>query len=162
MSELLRTAWVDVQAPRAGFVATLTMTAVAASADLTGEPGGVGPAIATNTQQSGLGISARPSAAVSGSVTSTPAEPEKPGFLGHYVMVFADGADAGVIFGPLVANVTGANAPALATQGGAGTAGACFRIPAGQAIKYLLHGDDRFVGFVGSGNGTLRIAQASR
>lgn len=90
------------------------------------------------------------------------------GAVGHYITVFADTADVGLIFGPSLASVTAGNAPALASNGSVtsgvytpGT-GTCHRIPAGQERRFqLLMGQDRFMGFVGSAAGQMRVYQSS-
>jgi hypothetical protein len=165
MSDLILNLALEFRAPLVGQIAALAVTNAAATADLSGEPGAAGASAsipAINSQQATNVLPVKPSAAVSGSSTSTPAELPKPGFVGHFCTFFADGADVGVVFGPTLASVNGGNAPNLATQGNAGTAGACFRIPSGQALRFAVLGDHRFLGFVGSGNGTLRIAISSR
>lgn len=79
------------------------------------------------------------------------------GAMGKIVVIYADGADLGVITGPTQASVTTSNAPALATTG-VNTPGVCFRIQAGtyQAFE-LSAGMDNWLGFVASGSGTMRI-----
>ena len=92
------------------------------------------------------------------------------GVVGNYLTVLSDAADSGIVLGPTLASVTGANAPVLATVGTvdvngiyAGAAGTCHRIFAGAlGLRFLPQpGQDLFMGIVGSGAGTVRIYQSS-
>jgi hypothetical protein len=90
------------------------------------------------------------------------------GVQGTRVVLYADGADVGIILGALSGDVSGANAPVLATQGtlvgGAYTsaAGTCWRIPAGTTFEFEpVLTQDFFLGFVGSTSGSLRVFQVS-
>lgn len=101
------------------------------------------------------------------------------GALGSYLTITADAADVGVIFGTASADVSGGNAPVLATVGtvpaGVYTpaAGECFVIKSGQTARFLLRPlpvggsgttapiTDQFMGFVGSGAGFMRLYQSS-
>lgn len=82
----------------------------------------------------------------------------KTGATGFYVSFEADTADAGIIFGPTQASVTGGNAPNLSTTG-VNAAGACARIFAGQPPqRYQLQaGLDIWFGYVGASTGNLRV-----
>jgi hypothetical protein len=83
------------------------------------------------------------------------------GYVGHWIDIFSDGADTGLITGPTSAAVSAGNAPVLATTG-TGVAGTCMRIAAGTFRTYFITADDRFLGVVSSGTTTLRIALSSR
>ena len=92
------------------------------------------------------------------------------GVVGNELTIWTDtGADLGIIVGPTLASVTGANVPVLATVGtvnanGIYTAvtGACFRVPAASSVRFLTApGQDLFLGFVGSAAGIARIFQSS-
>ena len=114
------------------------------------------------------------------SYTASQANQAQPnGAMGSYVTITADGCDIGLIFGTASADVSGANAPVLATVGtvpaGVYTpaAGECFIIKTGQTARFLLRPlpvggsgttapiTDQFLGFVGSGAGFMRIYQSS-
>jgi hypothetical protein len=89
-------------------------------------------------------------------------QPSVAGCLNRFTEFFADGADVGVVFGAGATNaaVVGANAPALGQQG-TDTAGCCIRIPAGTYRTYIITTATRWLGYVGSANGNLRIAVSS-
>lgn len=79
------------------------------------------------------------------------------GAMGKIVIIYADGADVGVVFGPNQAAVTGGNAPSLAANG-VNVTGGCARIPNGQRRAFELSaGMDNWLGFVASASGTMRI-----
>lgn len=86
--------------------------------------------------------------------------PNAYGLIGHYITIYADGADLGVLFGATQAAVTTTNAPVFATTG-VNVAGACMRIPAGQERCFKITESDRWLGVVGSAGGTARICQSS-
>jgi hypothetical protein len=168
MSDALQNLAFDIQAPRVGQIAVQAVTTSASGIDLAA-PGasaaatGVGPVIALNAQQIGAyNMASLPSSDPSSTAPTVQALVNPPGFIGHYVEFFADGADMGVIFGPTQASVSSANVPALATTGAAGTPGTCVRIPAGTFRVFLIKGDDRWLGVVGAASGQLRISIASR
>jgi hypothetical protein len=91
-----------------------------------------------------------------------------PGVVGSYITILADTVDAGVIFGPTAASVSGANAPALASVGTV-SAGVytisgteCWRIPVNTSIRVALQQSvDLFMGYVGGTSGILRVYQSS-
>jgi len=84
------------------------------------------------------------------------------GNLGRWIDVTADGTDMGIVSGPTSASVSGVNAPVFATNGNAGTAGACRRIFAGTTEGFYALPDDRFLGVVGVGAGQIRIFPSGR
>jgi hypothetical protein len=93
------------------------------------------------------------------------ANPKSP--TDNYLAIIAD-VDVGIIFGPTLASVSGANAPVIATTGTlssnvyVGAAGTCFVLPADFGMKFLLQPAlDKFVGIVGASAGTVRIYQIS-
>jgi len=77
--------------------------------------------------------------------------------------------NVGIILGTAITDVTGANAPVLATQGTvsaagtyAGAAGTCWTILAGATVEFeAFAGQDVYLGFVGSTTGGLSIFQCS-
>jgi hypothetical protein len=79
-------------------------------------------------------------------------------------------ATVGVITGPLVTDVNGSNAPVLATQGTINAAGVygqvvgtCWQIAPGAILEFEADmTQDAFLGFVGSGTGSLLIFQCSQ
>ena len=92
------------------------------------------------------------------------------GAVDSYLTIQADGADLGIIVGAALADVTGGNAPALATVGAvtanvypvAGVAGCCLRIPTGTSVRLKLDRNrDNFLGYVASAAGTMRLYQSS-
>lgn len=162
MSNIIENLAHDIQGSRAGTVAVVAVSASASVVDLSGLPGGIGPTTAMSAQQTNPAIPTAPSSALSGPTTSVQPLINPPGFVGHWVKLVADGADVGFITGPTSASVSGANAPTLATTGGATVAGTCDRIFAGTTWQFLVKGDDRYLGVVGSAGGSLRIVQTSR
>jgi hypothetical protein len=97
-----------------------------------------------------------------GGTVQAPTTLQPQGYIGHYIDIFADGADLGIISGPANASVSGANAPVLATTGVAIAAGMCWRIPTGGRQSFFVTPDDRFLGVVASAAGTARITLSSR
>lgn len=95
---------------------------------------------------------------------------ERTGVVGHYVTIYADGVDIGVIFGVSLASVSSGGAPVLsaygvasATGGYTGATGTCHRIPAGNERRYLLQeGVDLYMGYVGASGptGAIRMYQS--
>src|SRR6185312_1446836 len=87
------------------------------------------------------------------------------GAVGSFITIFADTSDVGYILGTAKADVTGANVPALATNGAVdangvytGAAKTCARIPSGQSARFRLQvGVDNFLGFVAAGAGQIRV-----
>ena len=84
----------------------------------------------------------------------------------------AVGVTVGIIVGNVVGDVTGANAPSLAAAGAVTAAGVytsalgtCWQLIPGQPSAILefepAPTQDVFVGFIGSGNGTLLVYQCS-
>lgn len=77
-------------------------------------------------------------------------------------------ANVGLILGTLVGDVTGANAPVIATQGTlssgtyTGAVGSCWLLLAGATIELEAFAtQDVYLGFVGSTTGGLQIFQCS-
>jgi hypothetical protein len=91
---------------------------------------------------------------------STPNNP--PGALERFVEFYADGVDYGIVFGATSAAVSSSNAPSLTATGPG--AGACIRIPAGQARTYVVESDTFWLGYVpsSSSQGYLRMSVTSR
>ena len=93
------------------------------------------------------------------------------GVVGHYITIYADGVDIGIVVGLSAAAVSGGAAPNLSTHGtvsptGAyqGATGVCHRIPAGQERRYLLQDtQDLYMGYIGASGptGSMRIFQSS-
>jgi hypothetical protein len=92
--------------------------------------------------------------------------------VGTRIAIYADGAELGLITGRLITDVTGANAPVLATVvttlsaaglfTAGGNPGMCFAIPSGSYYEFEIQAAyDQFLGFVGGGSGTMRIYQCS-
>lgn len=93
------------------------------------------------------------------------ADPKSPTY--NYIAIIAD-VDVGIISGPTLASVSGANAPDISVTGSlsgntyVGAAGACFVLPAGFGMKFLAQkGLDQFLGIVGSEAGIVRMYQIS-
>ena len=91
------------------------------------------------------------------------------GLQGVRIVLQAVTATVGILLGNLQGDVTGANAPVLATTGtlssGAYTAvaGACWPILPGATIEFeAAIGQDMFLGFVGSTTGALALFQCSQ
>lgn len=94
------------------------------------------------------------------------------GAVGNELTIESDtGADLGIIFGPTLGSVTGANAPVLATVGTLNASGiytpvtgVCYRVfagPTGVARFLTAPTQDLFMGFVGSAAGVMRTYQSS-
>lgn len=128
--------------PRAGEIAVIAVSAVAGSQDLAA----VGPQGSNQNDQD-----RRPTVAA-GTVG--------PGLVGHYATFFADGADVYVCFGSASAAVTGANVPVAATNG-INAAGCAIKIVSGQSLPWKIRVQDRYIGFVASGAGQLRVYRSS-
>ena len=117
--------------PRAGQISVLAVTSSAASQDLRLLGNQTGNMGAANTQTTGA--------------------------PGHYVTFLADTEDVYVNFGVSQAAVTTANAPVIATTG-VNAASACFRIVKDTQLQVFLEaGVDNFIGYIGAGNGNLRV-----
>jgi hypothetical protein len=105
---------------------------------------------------------------------------QSPGLPGNMISIFADTTDVGLLFGPTLASVTGANVPALAAAGTVNASGIytlsgkeCWRIATGTLQRFLLgatqkkaadgtvFGGDNFLGFVSTGAGLIRVFQSS-
>jgi hypothetical protein len=106
-----------------------------------------------------------------------------PGVEQDYITIEADGQDLGIVFGPTLASVTGANVPSLTAYGSVdgngiytGVSGTCFRLfasnairvipcngptPAASALKPNVYQGDQFMGLVMGATGTVRIYQSS-
>lgn len=85
----------------------------------------------------------------------------------NYIAIIAD-VDIGIISGPTLASVSGANAPDISVTGTlssnvyVGAVGTCFVLPAGFGMKFLAQkGVDQFLGIVGSEAGIVRMYQVS-
>ena len=90
------------------------------------------------------------------------------GVLGQRVSITAITATIGIITGKVVGDVTGSNAPNLSNvctvSNGVVTmvAGACMQIPPGTTLEFIPNASqDVFLGFVGSGAGTMILYQTS-
>lgn len=83
------------------------------------------------------------------------------GMINRRMSITAVTANLGVVFGPNVGAVSNANAPNLGNTG-ANTPSCCYFIPAGQERKFFIHPDSRFIGFVGSGAGSIVMCSISR
>lgn len=91
------------------------------------------------------------------------------GAQGNRIAIYADGADIGIITSPDLAGVTLANVPALAATGAVSATGiytsaakTCWRILAGTTFEFIpTISQDRFLGFVGSASGHMRLFQIS-
>jgi hypothetical protein len=105
--------------------------------------------------------------------TTQPGGSQTSGVVGTRIAIYADGAELGLITGRLIGDVTGANAPVLATVvttlsagtglfTAGGNPGMCFAIPSGSYYEFEIQAAyDQFLGFVGGGSGTMRIYQCS-
>ena len=125
----------NILAPTAGEISNITVSAVAGSVDLTT----IGP----QTEPDGN------------------TKRRDPGMSGHYMSIYADGVDVYVLFGKDSASVTGSNAPVIATTG-SNAAGCCIKIPNGQERQLRPSvGIHRFMGYIASGNGTMRVWRSS-
>jgi hypothetical protein len=151
----------DIRAPRSTEIGVFTVT-TAQVIDLaaSGGPQVLSDQFAQNLGGGG-GVRSEANSSFGSGTVAFPAAPLA-GWVGHWVDIFADGGDIGLITGPTSASVSGGNAPVLATTGNAGTAGVCMRIPNGTYRPYLITADDRFLGVVSAGTTTLRIAKSSR
>ncbi len=85
----------------------------------------------------------------------------------NFVTIVSD-VDVAVIFGPTAASVSSGNAPVIATVGTltsgvyAAVAGTALVLYSKQPQRFLLQDQtDLFLGFVGAGNGVLRLYQSS-
>lgn len=150
-----------------------------------GVPGGI-IAITVSTTASYIELDTLfpqlPSAGVSNTVPATNSAytSQLNGACDQFISITATSATVGVVFGPTAASVTTAgslyNAPALAVvgtvSGGAYTLPAassgspgivCLPIPAGTTVRFRITSyQDKFMGFVGSGAGTLYLYQSSQ
>jgi hypothetical protein len=134
-----------ITAPIAGLVTNLATSTAAASQDLAA----VGQVTSNMRLEGSLPQSS--SGTVTGSLN---------GAIGCFVEFYADGADLGLVFGSSLAAVTGSNVPALATTG-VNTAGVCLRIPAGTYRTFYITALTRYLGYVASATGNMRIAVTS-
>jgi hypothetical protein len=99
-------------------------------------------------------------------VSSTTVSQE--GSVGAFLTVQADGADLYLVFGPTQASVTTTAAPVLLTVGTNTSGvygevlGTALKVPTGTSLRVLIqNSQDRFMGFVGGGAGTMRLYQSS-
>jgi hypothetical protein len=146
----------DIQLPRAGTVAVVSVT-TAAVIDLSGgAPAAASSNFTANTQGGGQASQAASAGGVG------PVQIQPPGYIAHYIDICTDGGDLGIISGPTAASVSGANAPVLATTGGAGTAGVCQRQFGNTIRPYYVKPDDRFLGVVSASTTIVRISLSSR
>ena len=143
----------EITAPVAGQISVIAVSGSAGSQDLAA----IGPQTGQMQNEDALPNAGSYQVAGSATVSGSPLQ----GCIGHFVEFFAETADVGILFGPTNASVTSASAPALATTG-TNTAGCCMRIPAGTYRTFYIHAPTRFVGFVGSTSGNLRISVTSR
>ena len=152
----------EIRLPRSGSVLVLAVSVVAISIDLAnaGAPATESAGFAGNLPNAGGRSEANSQTGGGGAAAPSALQPQ--GYAGHWIDIFADAADLGIISGPTLASVTGGNVPALATVGNAGTAGTCMRLASGSKTPYWVTPDDRFLGVVGAGNGFIRIALRSR
>lgn len=150
--------------PVAGSIIVQAVSTAAIVIDLsTGQVVGQSAMATGPSQPSGIGRTEAVSTSGSGTVQAiTPLNPQ--GYVGHYIDIFAEGVDLGVVGGPTNASVSGGNAPNLATAGAAGTAGVCMRIPSGTLSPYWVQPDARFLGVVATAVAAtgIRIALSSR
>jgi hypothetical protein len=110
------------------------------------------------------GVAVPQNTGVSGGETVGPFPPAR-GFLQCWIEVSIDpgGGNVGIIAGRTNAEVSGGNAPVIATTGAPGTAGNCYVIASGlPGERFFVGPDERFLGVVSSGTSTLRIHQSSR
>lgn len=150
----------EIRLPTAGQCSVKATSAVAASVDLgaAGSPPAENAAFGANIPKGGSQSVAN-STSGGGTVQAiTVNNPE--GFIGKWIDIYADAQDIGIIAGPTQASVTSGNAPVLANNDG--SAGTCFRIAAGTYRSYYVDPDRRWLGYVGAGNGQMRIAPSSR
>lgn len=132
-----------IRAPVAGKIACKAVSAVA-------DASGLDLATVGDVGSSNFGTNNRP----------TLTDGTGPGCVGHYASFYADGADVYVIFGATQAAVTGANVPVIATNGVNAT-GVAWKIAKDTFQPFKINPDTRWVGFIGSGAGQLRIAKSS-
>lgn len=162
MSDARNTVHLEVSCPRADRVAVVAVSAVAIVFDMALQGGPAGESLQYSNQSPVSYSRSEATSASGGGTVTAPAALNPRGFVGEWVDIFADGVDLGVISGQTSGAVSGANAPALATNGNAGSAGVCMRIPSGTFRPYYILPDDRFWGIVASGNGQARIVASSR
>ena len=126
----------NIMAPTAGEISNISVSAVAGSIDLTT----IGPQLEPDAK--------------------TPQRTK--GMPGHYMSIFADGADVYVLFGATQASVTGGNAPVIATTG-SNAAGCCVKSPNGQERQIRpAVGIHNWMGYIASGAGTARVWRSSQ
>jgi hypothetical protein len=92
--------------------------------------------------------------------TNATTNPGNQGLLGRFVRLRAVGATVGFIMGPTQASVTGANAPSLSATGVNATGG-CDQLSPGEWIDLNISVSTRWIGFIGSGSGTLILRPSS-
>jgi hypothetical protein len=129
------------------WISVLVVSAVAATQDLSllGQVGAPDPGLLVDiydeTQRSSIGR----------------------GLLGMWVrfrLVTATGA--GLVFGPSVGSVSGANAPVLANTGVNGATGVCDQLVVNEWQDLWVSVNTRWLGFIGSGAGTLIVRPSSK
>lgn len=91
------------------------------------------------------------------------------GAVGHFLTIFADGQDLGIIVGLTSAVVSGGAAPDLSKLGtitASGTyqsaTGTCYRVKANTSVRYRLQEEkDNYLGIVAAATGTARFYTSS-
>jgi hypothetical protein len=124
-----------VVCPRASLIASLAVSNVAASQDLS----------------------------LIDSQAKDPSDADKLGLglIGCYVTFLADGGDVYIITGPSQASVTAGNVPVVATNG-VNAVGVCWKLPANIPTPYKVTAQDRWLGYISaSGTPQLRIQRSS-
>jgi hypothetical protein len=159
----------DIRMPRAGTIGVYAIT-TATSIDLTtgGMEQGGGQSAQFNGNMPPANVAPSTANSPGGGGTVQSLSPMNPvGWVGRWIDITVDAGsgagDLGIISGPTLASVTSANAPAIATTGVPGTAGNCYRIPAGTKQSFIPRADDRYIGVVSStGTCTFRISASGR
>ncbi len=108
---------------------------------------------------------------VSSGISQAPFDRTKgddPSSMGRNYLTIECDVDLAIIFGKTAALVTGGNVPVIATVGTlsgglyTGAAGTAFVIFAKIPMRFLMEsGQDLYMGFIGSGAGTMRLYQMS-
>lgn len=112
--------------------------------------------VATSTSAGSVNLATLDNQAVDISTADT----TQTGTQDCYVTFVADGQDAYVNFGPAQANVTGANAPVIATTGVNAASGA-FKLPANVPSHFRITASDIWMGYIAGAAGTLRFYRSS-
>jgi hypothetical protein len=135
----------NITGPVAGQISCLTTSTSATSIDLSS----IGPTVGSMANAAAL---------------PQVGYPGLTGCVGRFVEFFSDGADTGLLFGTSNASVTGNNAPNLSVTGSntVGSNGSCcVRIPAGTYRTYVISSATRWLGYVASATGNLRVSVTS-